>query len=80
MLPYFFMQMAPPLTLSSLGFSPFSKPIQPLLIGHDRRLTHGCRAKVVTGPVEHWPGAWGHRFVSYQCPDSVVSAGGRVCL
>ena len=46
------MQIIPP----SLGFSRFSELIQPLLIGHDRRLTHGCAASVVTGPIERWPG------------------------
>ena len=47
-----FMQMVPP----SLGFSRFSKLVQPLLIGHDRHLTHGCPAGVVMGPIEHWLG------------------------
>ena len=47
-----FMQMVPP----SLGFSRSPKLIQPLLIGHDRRLTHGCPASVITSPIERLPG------------------------
>ena len=44
------MQMAPPLTLPSLGFRHFPNLIQPLLIRH-RGPTRGA-----TGPIEHWPG------------------------
>ena len=48
--------MAPPITLPFLGFRDFRKLVQPLLIGHDRCLTHGGPASGATGPIEHWPG------------------------
>ena len=44
------MQMAPHLYLPSLGFSRFSKLVQPLLIRPGRQ-TRGA-----TGPIEHAPG------------------------
>ena len=51
-----FIQMASPLTFPFLGFRHFRKLIQPLLIGHERRLTHGYPTRGATGPIEHWPG------------------------
>ena len=45
-----FMQIAPPLLLPSLGFSRFSKLIQPLLI------RHGGPTRGAAGPIERWPG------------------------
>ena len=44
------MQIVPPLTLPSLGFSQFRKLVQPLLI------SHGCPASGATGPIQRWPG------------------------
>ena len=51
-----FMQMAPSLTSPFLGFRHFRKLVQPLLIGHDRCLSHGGPASGATGPIGHSPG------------------------
>ena len=48
--------MAPSLTLPFLGFRHFRKLVQPLLIGHDRCLSHGGPASGATGPIKHCPG------------------------
>jgi len=50
------MQMVSSFTLPFLGFRHFRKLVQPLLIGHDRCLSHGGPASGATGPIERWPG------------------------